>query len=145
MKYALPRYRVRLVREKRCKYSVNTPSIAVDVLRQLCCSERGDREVLSIVYCNNQLNPVGCEVVAVGGLGSCGVTASDVLRGAVLSAATGIILGHNHPSGSVKPSQSDIDFTKRVKNAAEILGIKLLDHIVLTEDEHVSMHEAGFI
>ena len=56
-----------------------------------------------------------------------------------------MILIHNHPSGTLKPSQSDINITSKVKNAAKLLDIILLDHLILTEDTYYSFADEGLI
>ena len=63
----------------------------------------------------------------------------NVLNEAVKVQAMQIILIHNHPSGDITPSKNDIEFTKEVKKASEILGIKLIDHIIIGENSYTSI------
>jgi DNA repair protein RadC len=60
---------------------------------------------------------------------------------ALKSNATGIIVAHNHPSGTLKPSSSDLELTKRIKKSGELLDIKLLDHLIITKDEFYSLSD----
>ena len=62
---------------------------------------------------------------------------------AVGSAAASVILGHNHPSGDVSPSREDIELTRRMVQAGEIIGIKILDHIIVGVGWFLSMKEAN--
>lgn len=84
--------------------------------------------------------------VARGGLHGLAVAAADILRCALREAASGMVLVHNHPSGSPLPSSSDIHMTRRVAQAAAIVGIDLLDHIIVTETgDFFSLFGAGLI
>ena len=84
------------------------------------------------------------EIAAIGGVSACVVDMRIIFRTAILSASTNIILFHNHPSGDPTPSNDDISITKRVRDAGQLLDIKLLDHIILGST-HYSMHEHGLI
>ena len=68
-----------------------------------------------------------------------------VLRDALLSMATGLILCHNHPSGSLKPSSADRLITKKIKDAAKMMDINLLDHLIITEDSYLSFADDGML
>lgn len=67
------------------------------------------------------------------------------MRGALLCNANGIILAHNHPSGNLKPSAEDVKITQKIKEASQFLSIQLLDHFILTSDNHFSFGEEGII
>jgi DNA repair protein RadC len=69
----------------------------------------------------------------------------DVLRQAVRESAAAIIVAHNHPSGDPEPSRADIALTKRLSEAAQIVGISLLDHVVFGDGRHVSLKERGLM
>ena len=80
-------------------------------------------------------NRVNCmEVVSIGSLNQSIVHPREVFKTALLSSAAAIILIHNHPSGDTTPSREDMEITKRLKEAGDILGIKVLDHIIIGED-----------
>lgn len=68
----------------------------------------------------------------------------EIFRIAVRCSAARIILAHNHPSGNPEPSQADYNFTQRMIEAGELLGIELLDHIVVGENKYISIREKGF-
>lgn len=74
----------------------------------------------------------------------------EIFKGAVLSNASSIIIAHNHPSGVLTPSQEDDEVTQRIKKAGDILGIRLLDHVIVDTDSeggrsYFSYREAGKI
>jgi len=66
---------------------------------------------------------------------------SEVFADALKEKATAIIVAHNHPSGILKPSVDDLNVTKRLTNSGEILGIKVLDHLIFSSDSFRSMLE----
>ena len=69
----------------------------------------------------------------------------EIFREAIKESASSIIVAHNHPSGSLKPSEEDLRATKRLANAGEIVGIPLLDHLIVCEDSFLSMKEEGYL
>ena len=73
------------------------------------------------------------------------IRVAEIFKEAVRVNATGIILSHNHPSGRPDPSPEDIETTRRAKEAADILGIALEDHIIVGKDAWVSLREQGLV
>jgi len=69
----------------------------------------------------------------------------EILYPAIVHSALGFILAHNHPSGSLTPSQDDVDFTRAIKRAAEIMGIPLYDHVIVGEEGFASLKEKGIL
>lgn len=80
-----------------------------------------------------------------GGVSSCVIDPKIVLATSLVSGASGIILAHNHPSGNLKPSKSDIDITRRISNGASIVGLQLLDHMIITPHGYYSMLDNGLV
>ena len=97
----------------------------------LCASINGANEILNI------------RVVSIGLIDRSPVHPREVFADALADRATAIIVAHNHPSGGVEPSHSDIRITKQLKAAGEILGIELLDHIIFNRSDYFSFLEAG--
>lgn len=83
--------------------------------------------------------------ISAGGLDAALIQPRDILRPAVTEAAAAIILVHNHPSGNPKPSPDDIQVTRRLKDACDAAGIRLLDHVVIGEEGYVSLADTGRI
>lgn len=75
-------------------------------------------------------------VISIGTLTSSLVHPREVFAEAITDRAASIIVAHNHPSGNLEPSQADRDVTERLREAGELLGISLLDHIIITKDSH---------
>lgn len=90
-------------------------------------------------------NRICCvDEVSVGSLNQSVVVAREVYKTALLSSAAAIIILHNHPSGDPSPSREDIEITRRLKEAGEIIGVRLLDHIVIG-DTYFSFVERGLL
>jgi len=106
------------------------------------------QEKQECIYCLllDAKNRVQKEVaVSRGGLSTSLAHPRDILRAAVTDAAHAIILVHNHPSGDPSPSADDIRLTRRVKQAAELAGIRFLDHVIVGEEGYVSLADRGEI
>jgi DNA repair protein RadC len=91
-----------------------------------------------ILYLNNSNKIIQKNQLSKGGITGTLVDVRLVLKNALEVGATALILCHNHPSGTLKPSQADKDITQKLKNAAESLDIKVLDHLIVTEKAYFS-------
>ena len=83
--------------------------------------------------------------VSSGSLNASIVHPREVFKTALLSSAAAVLFIHNHPSGNPDPSREDIELTTRLKQAGELLGIRVLDHIIIGEDRYVSLADRGLI
>lgn len=83
--------------------------------------------------------------VTQGGMDWSDAAPRDVFRQALRDGAHGVILAHNHPSGNPEPSQADISVTRRLAEAARLLGIALVDHVILGDGQYVSMKDRGLL
>ena len=88
---------------------------------------------------------LGIYNVSKGGISSTIVEIRHILYIALKTNSTGIILAHNHPSGNLKPSSTDINLTRKIKNACELMDLNLTDHIILTKDNYYSFMEGGLL
>jgi DNA repair protein RadC len=137
-------YEIRIVRERRPKY--RTPRAVLDA-RAVAAAFREhfeplDREQFVVLVLDGKNRIVGFNVVSVGSLTAALVHPREVFKAAVLSNAAALILAHNHPSGDPTPSTEDRALTSRLRQAGELLGIRVLDHVVLgDEGRFVSMAE----
>lgn len=104
-----------------------------------------DHEEMWLLALDGQNGARAFRKVAQGGLHGCAVSARDVLRLALHEAASGFVLVHNHPSGDPTPSAEDIAMTRVLSEAAEIVGIALVDHVVVTRDAHASLLDLGIL
>lgn len=98
-----------------------------------------------ILFLNNANNTIGWLLLAIGGIQGCVIDSRLILATALKCNATGIIISHNHPSGSVTPSEEDKKLTRKIKDACHTLMIKLIDHVIITKDEFCSMANEGLL
>jgi DNA repair protein RadC len=146
----IPRYRCALVREMDTPYHAD-PYTAVtnaDRMTNLLTGFFAEalEERLVVVLLDAKLNVIGISEVSRGVLNQAIGTPREVFRAAILANAGSIVLAHNHPSGAVMPSRADSALTAQMKAAGDVLGIKLLDHIIVgfsPEPHHYSFAEAG--
>jgi DNA repair protein RadC len=94
----------------------------------------------------NSKNRLLClEIVSTGSLNASIVHPKEVYKSALLSSAAAIVFVHNHPSGDPAPSREDIELTSRLREASELLGIRLLDHVIIGTDRHYSFADQGLL
>ena len=98
-----------------------------------------------VIYLNNANTILKTVQISKGGITSTEVDTRIVMQEAVILKATQIILCHNHPSGSVKPSKADIQLTEKIRKAAQIMDIVLVDHIIIHREKYYSFAEEGRI
>lgn len=142
------RYTVKLVREGGVNYSLEekviSPEVARDVIEKVLDLSSSPVEKFGIITLTTKNGIAGIHVIAVGGLNQANVEAREVFQHALLNNAASMILFHNHPSGHPEPSKDDVEVSKRMDEAGKLLGIKVLDHIVIGENErYVSLKERG--
>lgn len=104
-----------------------------------------DREVFACLHLNTKNRLVSWEIVSIGSLSSTIVHPREVFKAAIMANAAGVILCHNHPSGDPEPSLADIELTKRLARAGDVLGIDVFDHVVVTDTGFVSLDERGIL
>ena len=102
-------------------------------------------EVFRVVHLNGKNRMLCVEEVARGTLTACLVHPREVFGTAVKLRGAGIIAVHNHPSWDPTPSREDIEITTRLKEAGKILGIKLLDHIIIGQEDYYSFADDGLL
>ena len=101
---------------------------------------------MKVMLLNRASRVLGIADLSTGGTNGCLVDLKVVFQFAIKANASSIILAHNHPSGNIKPSQADINITKKVSEGANILDLQILDHLILTpEEKYYSMADEGFI
>ncbi|OZV10848.1 DNA repair protein RadC [Tissierella sp. P1] len=126
---------IKMVKEKSILYKerkITSPINIVELMKDFI--EDSDREKFIVIYLNTKNEPIAIHTVSIGSLNASIVHPREVMKGAILSNSSGMILVHNHPSGDTRPSNEDKSITDRLKNAGELLGIKVLDHIIIGYD-----------
>jgi len=104
-----------------------------------------DQECFWAIALDAKSRPIRELEIARGGLSSCPVAPADVFRALVREAAASVIILHNHPSGEPTPSADDVALTERLARAGELLGIRLVDHVVIGREGYFSFLDAGLI
>lgn len=103
------------------------------------------KEMFVTLHLDGKNRIMAMDLVSIGSLNQSIVHPREVFKTACLSNAAALILIHQHPSGDPSPSSEDIAITRRLKEAGEILGIKVLDHVIVGEGEYVSFVERGLL
>ncbi len=104
-----------------------------------------DREKFIALHLDTKNQLISYEVVSIGTLNASLVHPRELFKGAILSNASSVILCHNHPSGLPEPSRDDIELTRRLSKAGDILGIKILDHLIFGDKSHLSFKNIGLL
>lgn len=119
-----------------------TPSQIFEAFRFLM---QETKEYFLTLHLNGKNQISCCDVVSIGSLNQSIVHPREVFKTALLSSAAAMILIHQHPTGDPTPSREDIEITRRLKEAGEIIGIKVLDHIIIGNGEYLSFVESGLL
>lgn len=128
------------IEEKR---KISSPE---DIYRYLYPSMQGTKkEQFIALYLDTKNQILKSEVISVGSLNANVVHPREVFKSALINSAAHIIVSHNHPSGDPTPSREDIEITKTLVETGKIIGIQLLDHVIIGDNRHFSMKEAGHI
>lgn len=102
-------------------------------------------EVFVVVYLNNSHKILHHEIISEGGITSTIVDPRVIIKNTLSHGAVSIVLCHNHPSGSLIPSNADKQITQKIKQAANLLDINLLDHIIVSEEGYYSFADNGLL
>jgi DNA repair protein RadC len=103
------------------------------------------REVFAVVFLNRANKVMHHEIISEGGITGTVADPRVILKKALEHDAVNIILCHNHPSGSIKPSRQDEELTQKIKEAARYLDIKVMDHIIVSEEGYYSFADEGIL
>lgn len=125
--------------------TLNSPEKVVRLAREFLRMHEDTEEYCYMVCMNNKLMMTGVFELSHGNVNSSIVGIREMYQKALLANAVNVIVLHNHPSGDPKPSAEDIQISKRMKDAGELLGVGFLDHLVIGHTSYVSLKEAGYI
>lgn len=104
-----------------------------------------EHEVFYVLYLSRSNKVLQTENIGKGGLSSTVADIRIILKNALLHSASKIIVAHNHPSGNLKASREDIAMTEKLKEAAALMDISLLDHLIIGENAYISMADEGLL
>jgi DNA repair protein RadC len=140
------RVRLKQVCDGRIRFAVERISRPGEVYDAVLPYYKGaDREILSVLCLDAQNQPNSFNIASIGALNTTRTRPADILKAAILSNALGLILIHNHPSGELDPSPEDLEFTRAVQRACELVGVDLYDHVIVTDDGFTSLRERGLL
>ena len=130
---------------RRSARKLRTVASPEDVYREVRHYASREQEVLAVVLLNGAHEAIGTFVATIGLLNRTIVHPREVFAEAVSKRAAAIAIAHNHPSGNIEPSGDDKEVTARLSKAGQILGIKLLDHLIFTDEKYYSFLEHGLM
>lgn len=144
-------FRVTLVKDRHVDFKpcrLNNSAQSCPIIRKLIETQgQPDREQFCVILLSAKNDIIGLNIVAIGGLTATTVHPREVLKPAIISNSAAMILCHNHPSQDVAPSPEDIEITKRIVQAANIIGIQVHEHLIISmqEDRYYSFADNGII
>jgi len=138
----------RMARERYARRKVDSPELVYDLLAHEM--HQLHKESLRVILLDTRYHLLWTEEVSLGSVNESIAHPRDVFRPAIIASAYAVIVAHNHPSGDPSPSQSDHSLTRRLAEAAELLQIKLLDHVIIGapaegRQSYFSFKEAGIL
>lgn len=146
----IKKYNLRLVREEGPGYQLENeritgPAPAAKIFREFLELDHRTQEVFAIATLDTASHVTGIMEVSTGSLSASIVHPRDVFQRAILQNAAAIILCHNHPSGNLEPSEKDISLTRKLVEAGKIMGIEVFDHLIISDNNYLSMRGEGMI
>lgn len=121
---------------------INNPDDAYSFLKNMVDDRR---EHLIALYLAPTNRLIAREVIAIGRMNALNAEPKDVLYHAINTACYSILVAHNHPKGELRPSKEDIQFTKRLKDACQLMGFVLLDHLIINTKGYLSLKREGYM
>lgn len=118
-----------------------------DLVRQYLMMRlgRAEREVFCVLFLDNQNRLIIAEDLFMGTIDGASVYPREVVKASLKYNAAAVMLAHNHPSGVVDPSQSDIRITRRLQTALELIDVRVVDHFVVSGSDSTSFAERGLL
>jgi len=140
-------YRLKMVREESVKYGETILKAPIEIntlARKVMHLDEAAEENFVIICLNTKNRIAGVHTISVGTLNSSLVHPREVFKAAILNNASAIICLHNHPSGDPEPSRDDIETTQRLVNAGNVLGVKVLDHVIIGDNGGLGRNYTSF-
>lgn len=131
----------RLLKDKQTELVLSPRAVA----EQMSAERISKKEHFVVFFLDTQNQIVRKELVSIGTLNASLIHPREVFEPAIRYVASHIIVAHNHPSGSLEPSDEDLSVTKRLVDAGRLLGIQLLDHVIVTPTGYISLKEQNLL
>ena len=148
MKHIISKYKIKLVKEEGARYEceniITSPDDIEKIARNVLEMDRECEEVGVVIALNIKNKVLGTFEVSRGSLNSAIIHRREVFKRLLLLNANGFVFIHNHPSGSIEPSNEDLLMSERLKQSGEVLGIDLIDSCIIS-DSFLSMKQEGII
>ena len=139
-------WKLRMVKEAEIPYrAISNPDDIFEFLTDSLKLNTATEEYMYMLTTDNHGNVTSVSQVSHGDLGSSVASAQSIFKRALISNAATIILCHNHPSGHTEPSEDDIRTTRRLADAGDLLGVRVLDHIIVGHGEYFSFKKEGLL
>jgi len=134
-----------MICERKVEYKcvLTAPAVVYGFLVQFLKLNKKAKENFVVITLDSAHVPISVRTVSVGTVNRALVHPREIFRPAIVDNAAAIIIAHNHPSGKIEPSPEDFDITRRLKQASEILGISILDHLIVGKTDFYSMSKKG--
>ena len=142
-KSTISEYSLKYTKSEIQKTKVTTSESASNVIRQFYFDDINIYESFFILLLNRANNTTGFAKISQGGTAGTVVDIKIIAKYAVESLSSAVIICHNHPSGNKQPSDADLNITRKIKDALLLLDIKLIDHIIITENDYYSFADNG--
>ena len=143
------KYKLTVVKESSSKYEISniisSPQDIVNVLTHVLKIQEEAEEIFVLITLDTKNKITGIFEVSRGSIDSSIVHPREVLKRALLNNSANIVVAHNHPSEDPTPSKNDINITLRLKEASDLIGINLLDHVIIGGSRYCSLHEEAVL
>ena len=132
----MKKFEIKTIQTDFPKVKVESSLDSANVIRQFYSDDIEIFESVFILLLNNANMTIAYAKISQGGITGTVVDIRIIAKYAVESLCTGVVMAHNHPSGNLKPSQQDLEISKKVYKALELFDIKLIDSLILTKDDY---------
>lgn len=143
------KYKLTVVKESSSKYEISniisSPQDIVNVVTHVLKIQEEAEEIFVLITLDTKNKVTGIFEVSRGSIDSSIVHPREVLKRALLNNSANIVVAHNHPSEDPTPSKNDINITLRLKEASDLIGINLLDHVIIGGSRYCSLHEEAVL
>jgi DNA repair protein RadC len=144
-KQALKEISLKFTKTEFERKKITTSKDAADIIKKFYSCDINIYESFFILLLNRSSTTIGFSKISQGGVAGTVVDLKIIAKYAIDSLASGIILAHNHPSGNLRPSDTDLQLTKKVKEGLKLLDVSVMDHLILTEESYYSFADEGVL
>jgi len=144
-KSTIPELKLKKIKSNLIKKKITTSKDASDYARQFYYDDLSIYESFFLILLNKSNLTIGFVKISQGGIAGTVVDKMIVMKYAIESLASGIILIHNHPSGNTNPSNTDIQLTNNLKECCKLFNIYIFDHVIITEENYYSFADNNLL